>query len=306
MKITKSFVEMSDGHEIYCEMVLPPSPIGHVHVIHGMAEHIGRYEEFAFFLAAKGFAVSGHDQRGHGKTAQRNGTVGFFAEEDGFGRVVEDAKEIIDHARAEFGDLPLIVFGHSMGSFVARRFIQLYSGSISSAVLSGSGGNPGVSGKAGLVFAAAAAKAQGQTAISETLGKMTFGSFNKPFKNEGSAYAWLSREKSEVAKYEADPMCGAASTNQFYVDLFTGLDLIHRKAEVAKIRKDLPLLLISGSADPVGGNGKGIFQAAEQYRKAGMSNVRVHLAEGGRHELLNEIDKEVHYEIIADWMLEND
>lgn len=101
-------------------------------------------------------------------------------------------------------------------------------------------------------------------------------------------------------------MCGAPSTNQFYVDLFTGLNLIHRKAEVAKIRKDLPLLLISGSEDPVGGNGKGIFQAAEQYEKAGMLNVRVHLAEGGRHELLKEIDRESHFEIIADWVLEND
>ena len=306
MNIVKSYVEMSDGHEVYCETLCPPSPIGHVHVIHGMAEHIGRYEDFARFLVAKGFAVSGHDQRGHGKTAQRSGTVGFFAERGGFDRVVEDAKEIIDHAKGEFGELPLIVFGHSMGSFVARRYIQLHSESISSTVLSGSGGNPGLSGKAGLAFAAAAAKAQGPHAISEALGKMTFGSFNKAFKSEGSAYAWLSRDTAQVAKYEADPMCGAPSTNQFYIDLFTGLDLIHRKAEVAKIRKDLPLLLISGSADPVGGNGKGIFQAAEQYQKAGMTNVRVHLAEGGRHELLNEIDKEVHYEIIADWMLEHD
>lgn len=306
MKISRNFIEASDGHEIYCEMVCPTSPIGHVHIIHGMAEHIGRYEEFVLFLAAKGFAVSSHDQRGHGKTAHRGGTIGFFAPENGFERVVEDAKEVIDYAKGEFGELPLIVFGHSMGSFVARRFIQLYSDRISCVVLSGSGGNPGLSGKAGLAFASAAAKAQGATAISSALGKLTFGNFNKPFKSEESAFAWLSRDKSEVAKYESDPMCGAPSTNQFYIDLFTGLELIHRKAEVAKIRKDLPMLLISGSEDPVGGRGKGIFQAAEQYQKAGMSNVRVHLAEGARHELLNEIDKEVHYEIIADWMLEND
>lgn len=306
MNIVKSFIEASDGHEIYCETVCPFSPIGHVHVIHGMAEHIGRYEEFVLFLAGKGFAVSSHDQRGHGKTAQRSGTVGFFAEANGFDRVVQDAKEVIDHAQGEFGELPLIIFGHSMGSFVARRFIQLYSDSISNVVLSGTGGNPGLSGKVGLAIASAAAKAQGATAISAALGKMTFGNFNKPFKTEESAFAWLSRDKSEVAKYEADPMCGAPSTNQFYIDLFTGLELIHRKSEVAKIRKDLPVLLISGSEDPVGGRGKGIFQAAEQYQKAGLTNIRVHLAEGARHELLNEIDKDVHYEIIADWMLEND
>lgn len=182
MKITKRFIRMSDGQEVYCEMVCPPSPIGHVHLIHGMAEHIGRYEEFMSFLSAKGFAVSGHDQRGHGKTAERSGTVGFFTEKDGFNRIVEDAKEIIGHAKNEVGDLPLTVFGHSMGSFVARRYIQLYSSSISSAVLSGSGGNPGLSGKAGRAFAAAAVKSHGQTAVSGVLGKMTFGSFNKPFK----------------------------------------------------------------------------------------------------------------------------
>lgn len=306
MKITKSFLSMTDDHDIYYELYEPAMAIGHVHIIHGMAEHIGRYEEFAHFLAGKGFSVSGHDQRGHGKTAERNGVQGYFADEDGFNRIVADVEEIIEAVRPEDRSLPLVLFGHSMGSFVARRFIQLHSEDINRAVLSGSGGDPGTAGKAGLAIAIAASKLKGKSEISPLLGKLTFGSFMKQFKGEESSFAWLSRDASEVAKYEADPMSGTPSTNQFYVDLFTGLGMIHKDEEVSKIRNDLPLLLISGSEDPVGGNGKGIFQAADQYRKAGMDNVKVYLAEGGRHELLHEIDKDAHFELLADWMLGND
>lgn len=297
---------MSDEHDIYYELYEPDNPVGHVHIIHGMAEHIGRYEEFAHFLAGKGFVVSGHDQRGHGKTAERNGVQGYFADDEGFSRIVADVEEIIEAVQPEDRGMPLVLFGHSMGSFVARRFIQLHSEKISRAVLSGSGGNPGAAGKAGLVLAMATSKLKGKSEISPLLGKLTFGSFMKQFKGEDSSFAWLSRDASEVAKYEADPMSGTPSTNQFYVDLFTGLGTIHKDVEVARIRNDLPLLLISGSEDPVGGNGKGIFQAAEQYQKAGMDNVKVYLAEGSRHELLHEIDKDAHFELLAEWMLSND
>ena len=296
----------SDNHEVYYELYEPEAPIGHVHIIHGMAEHIARYEEFAHFLASNGFVVSGHDQRGHGKTAERNGIQGYFGEQKGFERVVEDVEEVIGALQKQLKPLPLIVFGHSMGSFVARRYMQLHSEELSRVVLSGSGGDPGAAGKAGLVAALAASKARGKDLPSSLLGKMTFGSFMKPFKGEKSTFAWLSRDQSEVAKYEADPMCGFLSTNQFYVDLFTGLALIHKNGEVGKIRKDLPVLLISGSNDPVGGNGEGIFKAAKQYERAGMSEVKVYLAEGARHELLHETDKEKHFETILEWMLAND
>ncbi|WKA49704.1 alpha/beta hydrolase [Planococcus liqunii] len=306
MKITKAFLEASDGHEIYYELYEPEAPVGHVHIVHGMAEHIARYEEFAQFLASHGFAVSGHDQRGHGRTAERNGVQGYFGEQKGFDRVVKDVEEVIAVVQNQIGPLPLILFGHSMGSFVTRRYIQLHSQDISSVVLSGSGGDPGAAGKAGLVAALMAAKAKGKDQPSALLGKMTFGSFMKPFKDEESSFAWLSRDRNEVAKYEADPMCGFPSTNQFYVDLFTGLALIHKNAEVGKIRQDLPMLLISGSNDPVGGNGEGIFKAAKQYVEAGLSDVAVYLAEDARHELLHETDKEKHFETILEWMLAND
>jgi alpha-beta hydrolase superfamily lysophospholipase len=306
LKITKNFIQATDKHELYYELYEPEAPIGHVHIIHGMAEHIGRYEEFARFLALNGLVVSGHDQRGHGRTAERNGIQGFFGEDKGFERVVDDVHEVIGAIQQRIGDLPLILFGHSMGAFVTRRYMQMHSDTISRVVISGSGGDPGAAGKAGLAAALMAAKTKGKDQTSALLGKLTFGSFMKQFKGEASTFAWLSRDKGAVAKYEADPMCGFPSTNQFYVDLFTGLALIHRKTEVAKIRKDLPVLLISGSNDPVGGNGEGIFKAAKQYEDAGMTDVLVYLAEDARHELLHEMDKEQHFETILEWMLAYD
>ncbi|MDN7241210.1 alpha/beta hydrolase [Planococcus sp. N028] len=302
MKVTRNFLEASDGHEIYYELYEAENPKGHVHLVHGMAEHIGRYEGFAQFLVSHGYTVSGHDQRGHGRTAERNGTLGFFGDDKGFDRVVEDVEEVIIAVQSQIGELPLVLFGHSMGSFVARRFMQLHSEDLSRVVLSGTGGNPGAAGKMGLVFAGAAAKRKGKTEVSPLLGKMTFGNFNKAFKKEESSFAWLSSDASEVAKYENDPWCGFPSTNQFYVDLFTGLGMIHKSAEVDKIRKDLPVLLISGAKDPVGGNGKGIFSSARQYTKAGLKDVTVFLAEEGRHELLNERDKHLHYQTIVGWL----
>ncbi|CEG22516.1 Phospholipase YtpA [Planococcus massiliensis] len=306
LKITKNFIRASDRVEIYYEIYEPENPVAHVHIIHGMAEHFGRYEEFARFLANHGFVVSGHDQRGHGQTARRNGTQGFFADFDGFNRIVEDAGEVVKGVQSQIGELPFILFGHSMGSFVARRYIQLHSDEIAKAVISGTGGDPGVAGKAGLLYALAAAKFSGKEAVSPTLGKLTFGSFIKPFKDEGSLFAWLSRDKEAVEKYENDPMSGQPSTNQFYVDLFHGLSMIHKKAEIDKIRKDLPMLLISGAEDPVGDSGKGVFAAAKQYQEAGMTNVKLYLAEGGRHELLHETNKQQHFDTLVEWMGNND
>lgn len=296
----------SDGHELYYVCYTPERPIGHVHLIHGMAEHIGRYEEFAKYLVSIGFIVSAHDQRGHGKTAQRNGILGYFADEDGFDRIVEDIDTVITEVQRATGAWPLVLFGHSMGSFVTRRYIQLHSEKIHRVVLSGTGGDPGFTGKVGKAVARASAKLYGKTEPSEVLGKLTFGNFNKPFADEGSASAWLTRDKEMVAQYEADPYCGFESTNQFYIDLFSGLAVINNSSEIAKIRKDLPLLLISGAQDPVGDNGKGVFSSAKAFNDAGLTNIKVYLVEEGRHELLNEINRHDHFKVIGDWMCGND
>ncbi|MCM3610871.1 lysophospholipase [Planococcus sp. MERTA32b] len=306
MKITKNFIRTADKHEIYYEVYVPENPAAHVHIIHGMAEHIARYEEFIRFLTKRGFIVSGHDQRGHGRTAERNGVEGFFAEEDGFGQVVEDVDEVITEIQRQIDELPLVLLGHSMGSFVGRRYIQLHSDKVSRAVFSGTGGNPGFAGKLGILLATLNGRLNGKDEKSKAIGSLVFGPFLKEFKDEGSAFAWLSRDSSEVAKYEADPMSGFISTNQFFADLFKGMLLINKKEEIAKIRHDLPILLISGSKDPVGHNGKDLFAAAEQYTAAGIQEVQVYLGEEARHELLHEVDKLRYFNVLADWMAVHD
>ncbi|MGM0897502.1 MAG: alpha/beta fold hydrolase [Bacillota bacterium] len=302
MEMTSSFVRVSDGHELYCSLHRVENPKGHVHIIHGMAEHSGRYKEFIKSLNQQGFTVSAHDQRGHGKTAEHNGVAGYFAESDGFARVVEDAHEAIVHAQGEIGKLPFTLLGHSMGSFVARRYLQLYGNHVSCAVLSGTGGHPGYSLSAGIATAKSFSRLEGKTATNPILGKLIFGSYNKDFLDEKSKFSWLSRKGETVEQYEADPWCGFEMSNQFYVDLFEGLGIIHRMDEVRRIPKSLPVLFISGSMDPVGAKGSGVFEAAGQFDKAGISPVKVYLAEEGRHEVLHELNAKTYQQVIIDWM----
>lgn len=304
MNRTSSYKQVSDGHELYCSLYTVDKPKGHVHIIHGMAEHSGRYEDFIESLNGQGFTVSIHDQRGHGKTAERNGETGYFAETDGFSRVVEDAREIIQSMQAEIGELPFTLLGHSMGSFVARRYLQLHGQDVDCAVLSGTGGHPGVSLSAGIAVAKSFSRLKGKASINPILGKLIFGSYNKDFLDEPSKFSWLSRKAETVAQYEADPWCGFEMANQFYVDLFEGLGIIHRMGEVARIPKNLPVLFISGSMDPVGAKGSGVFQAAAQFDKAGIENVKVYIAEEGRHEVLHEVNAETYQQVIMDWINE--
>src|SRR5690606_1115600 len=251
-------------------------------------------------------AVSGHDQRGHGRTAERNGVEGYFSEQQGFDRVVMDAREVISAVQQQIGEMPFILFGHSMGSIIARRFIQLHSGSVCRAVLSGTAGKPGIAGKLGILLAKANGKLNGRDVKSKMLGSLVFGPYIKAFEEEESVFAWLSSDASEVAKYEADPMSGFVSTNQFFADLIGGTLLINKKEEIAKIRKDLPILLIAGSKDPVGRNGEDLFAAAADYRKAGIQEIQVFLGEESRHELLHEVKKKHYFKVMADWMAVHD
>lgn len=305
MGLTSSYVRVSDGHELYCSLYQAEKPKGHVHIIHGMAEHSGRYKDFIESLNQQGFTVSAHDQRGHGKTAERSGETGYFAESDGFLRVVEDVQEVIVHMRKEVGELPFTLLGHSMGSFVARRYLQLYGHQVDCAVLSGTGGHPGFSLSAGIAAAKSFSKLEGKTAINPLLGNLIFGGYNKDFLDEKSKFSWLSSKRQTVEQFEADPWCGFEMTNQYYVDLFEGLDIIHRMEEVERIPKSLPVLFISGTVDPVGRKGRGVFEAAAQFNEAGIDKVKVYMAEDGRHEVLHEVKANTYQQTILDWMNDN-
>jgi len=297
---------MSDDHLIHIVKFSPDTtPIAHIHLLHGMEEHIGRYDDFATFLMTKGFVVTGHDHRGHGLTAEKNGQYGYFADKVGFERVTEDVREVLIHVREDLGDIPLILFGHSMGSFITRRYMQKYSDSLTKVVLSGTTFNPGLLGDAGRLIGKFTSVIKSPTTKATLLNSMAFGGFNKQITNPKTPFDWLSTDEKEVQKYIEDPMCGNIPSNGFFIDLFDGLKIIHKDIENNHIKKDLPVLVISGAKDPVGKDGKDIFKVANGLKSVGMTNVTLHLIEDARHEILNEVNKLQTYEIIANWMIEN-
>lgn len=300
-KLTK-FLQMSDGHQIFVRLYEPQdTPVGHFHILHGMAEHGGRYDPFAEAMCELGYLVTVHDHRGHGKTAEENGILGYFADNNGFKRVVEDVHEIIQYFQKNREVRETILFGHSMGSFIARRYIQLYSQIIDRCILSGTGATT-VQHRLGNTLAKTLSATKGKKTKSYLMTRLSFGSFNKQFANTKTGFDWLSTDEQEIVNYIEDTNCGFIPTNQFFVDLTEGLILINRMDEFVNIRKEIPVLLVSGSEDPVGNKGLGVYKVANQLKKAGLEDVVVYLFEGMRHEILKEKNKEHVYHVISRWL----
>ncbi|NHN57273.1 alpha/beta hydrolase [Calidifontibacter sp. DB0510] len=292
----------ADGTPLHVYRWLPDGePVAVVQIAHGMAEHAGRYARFAQALTDAGYAVYAEDHRGHGRTAAPD-EVGYFADRDGFDLVVGDLGTVDAKARQEHPGLPVFLFGHSMGSFLSRAYLQRPHQPLAGVVLSGTGGDPGLLGRVGGVIAIVQGKVRGRRHRSGLMNTLTFGQYNAGFKPNRTDFDWLSRDPAEVDKYIADPDAGQVFTAGFYSDLLGGLADIHRDGKVARTPQDLPILLMSGDQDPVGANGKGVGQVAEQLRRAGVREVSVTLYPGGRHEMLNETNRdEVTADVIA-WL----
>ncbi|MCG7342948.1 lysophospholipase [Sporosarcina sp. ACRSL] len=298
-------IKMSDGFSIHTVFTRPSDrPLAHIHLLHGMAEHIGRYKEFMAYLADEGFAVSAHDHRGHGQTATLNGKLGHFGDSTGFDRIVEDAHEIIGFYRNEFQTPKLILFGHSMGSFVARRYAQRYGNDLYKLICSGTAGDPGLSRVGGQAIAYLKGKATKFDEPDYFINKLVFGAFNKTVSEPRTPFDWLTKDKETVERYINDPLCGFVPTTRFFIDLFDGLAKINDREKIREIPSGLPILLLSGLDDPVGLKGKGVWQAAEQFTDVGITNITVMLYEGGRHEMLNEVNRKQVFNFITDWIIE--
>ncbi|MBQ8762805.1 MAG: lysophospholipase [Clostridia bacterium] len=272
-------------------------------IVHGMAEHGERYEDFAHFLCKKGFAVLVDDHVGHGKSVKSDDDLGYFGENNGWDAFVEDERALTELITSEYSDIPVIFFGHSMGSFIAREYIRRYGKDerIKAAVFCGSSGkNPAAA--IAVMLADAIAKAKGSRHRSKFIDKIAFGPYNK--KTEGrTPFDWLSTDKTEVDKYMADKYCGFLFTAAGYKDLFTILDKVSGKDWYNSINESLPLLIISGEDDPVGTYGKGIKQIYNDLKTAGKKDVTLKLYSGMRHEILNETDRIQVYEYLASWSL---
>ncbi len=268
-----------------------------VQILHGMSEHAGRYERFALALTQAGYAVVAHDHRGH--DADDDG--GFFAERDGWAKVVGDAHRVLDAAQARWQGLPTALFGHSMGSYVAQACVMRRPDSVQALVLSGSTSAPRLQLWLGRFAAAVEAWRHGRRHASEALNAQAFGAFNKRFAPARTDFDWLSRDPGEVDRYVEDPRCGGVPTAGLWQDLLGGLIEIGRDASLARVPAGLPILITGGGDDPVGGR-RGMQALAERYRQTGHERVRLAVFDDARHEMLNETNRDEFVRLVVDWL----
>ena len=269
-------------------------------IAHGMAEHKERYDAFCDLLAQNGYAVYINDHLGHGKSVQNDDELGFFGETGGWKCLVEDCYTITQRARSEFPDKPVIFFGHSMGSFIARAYTALHDDKLAGAIYCGtSGANPAAS--IAISLANAIARSKGPMYRSDFINTIAFGSYNKKIKPPRTDFDWLTRDDKIVDKYIADKHCGFLFTACGYRDLFSVLKFASSKSWYTSLRSSLPVLLISGECDPVGEYGKGVKQVCADLKKTGHTDVSIKLYHDDRHEILNELDRETVMNDIIQW-----
>ncbi len=275
-----------------------------VQIVHGMAEYVERYEAFAEYLTARGYVVTGEDHMGHGKSVGKDGKYGYFCEQDPATVLVRDVHRLKKATQALYPNVPYVLLGHSMGSFIARNYMFRYGTGISAAVIVGTGMMP----KNVLNMAKFTACLQklifGSRHVSELLNKLAFGSYNAGIETPRTAFDWLTRDEEQVDRYLADPLCGFTFTVNGFCTLFELILRLYREESLERIPKALPVLLVSGAADPVGDYGKGVRKTYDSLCGAGLENVQMKLYPGGRHEILNEIDRDEVYGDIYQWIEE--
>lgn len=271
-----------------------------VMVAHGMAEHGGRYARLGQALVAAGLELYVHDQRGHGRTAQ-HGILGLYAEHDGWSKVIGDLASLNHHIRQQHPQAPIFLLGHSMGSYIGQAYLMQHSCSLQGAILSGSNYQPVSLYRSGALVARLERWRQGANGRSALIEFLSFGSFNKAFKPNRTAFDWLSRDPDEVDKYVNDPLCGFRCTNQLWLDLLGGLQNITPVKHLAQIDPDLPLLVVGGARDPVS-DGRRLDDLARALREAGIKDVQLKIYPDARHELLNETNRDEVTAHLLDWL----
>ena len=294
----------SDGAalEVYCW--LPDDAATRaIQIIHGMAEHAGRYARFAQALTDAGYAIFAQNLRGHGANAA---LPGHYADNNGWQRVVADVHEIHDHIRAQFPRLPQALFGHSMGSFISQACAAQFGKELDAVVLCATDKPPKPLLYGGLLAAWFERWRRGPRESSALLQKLSFGNFNQPFESKSeparTGFEWLSSDATEVDKYMHDPLCGFACSTETWCQLLRAITQVQSRSSIQDIPAGLPVLLIAGSDDPVARFGKGPSALAAHYRRAGLSKVSTQFYADCRHELLNETAREKVTHDVLNWL----
>ena len=283
-----------------CTPDKPPKAV--VQIAHGIAEHISRYDSFMFFLAENGYVAVGNDHLGHGLSAENEDGLGIFDTQNGWTYAVDDMKALRDQVRQEFHDIPYIFFGHSMGSFLTRTYLIRYPDQYDAAILSGTGQQSPALINAGFFAANLLTLLRGPGADGKLLNDMAFGSYCKKIDNPRTPFDWLSTNEENVDRYIADPLCGFVAKCSMYRDMMGGLKFLTKQSNIDKMNKDAPIYFMSGAEDPVGDYGAGVEKAYRAFCDAGLHDVTMKLYPGGRHEMLNETNREEVMQDILAWL----
>jgi len=274
---------------------------GIIQIIHGMSEHVKRYEEFAEYFTNRGFLVCGIDQLGHGETVDLNeGILGYFDKKDGWVKAVNSNKFISKIIKERHPEQPLIVFGHSMGSIISRYY--LIGEKIPDAMIIS-----GIMEFKEILMDFSKVLAKLEKSIKEDNSENVIDNYlldliyNRKF-NSNNKNNWISSIKEEVEKYSSDKKCGFKITNQMFIDVFGGLKTIDIKEKNKEISKDIPLFIISGSDDPVSNYGSDVRKLFDKYKKANLKDVKYKLYSGVRHEVIRDKRNEDVYNDLETWI----
>jgi len=296
MKSSTFTFDGCDGIAVHAYEWAPDgAPRAIVQISHGMQEHAARYARAAAGLTRAGYVVFAGDHRGHGLTLVGPGKYGHLGQE-GHRAVVEDLKHLTDIARQKYPGLPVFLLGHSWGSFLNQVYIQRWGNALKGVILSGTNG---IGPPMGLVVALcrAVTRFRGADRVAGFLEKMVMGHFNKAFRPGRTGVEWLTRDEAEVDKFLADPTCGIRFPNSFFLDMMTMLRNTWRKKNERQVPRELPILMFAGTKDPAGYFNRGVVALAKRYRKYGVRDVTTRFYDGGRHEMLNETNRD---EVVAD------
>lgn len=295
------YLQSNGGGRLHCALWRPAgTPRAVVQIIHGIAEHIGRYDDFATFLTENGFVVVADDHMGHGLSVAQGEPMGYF--NGGWTVAVSDEKLLHDHTKALYPDVPYYILGHSMGSFLLRTYLYTYPDALDAAIISGTGWEAPMKVKAGLAVCDLEAKRCSETKTSALVTKLMFGSYNKGIEPVRTKDDWICSDPAVVDKYAADPLCGFDATIGLARDLLTGITMNENRENLLKMNKLLPILFVSGAKDPVGSMAKGVLRCIDAFKRAGMRKITIKIYPEGRHEMLNEVNKAEVYEDILTWL----
>jgi alpha-beta hydrolase superfamily lysophospholipase len=299
------FLESSNNFQFTARSYYPNNiaPKAIVQIIHGMAEHMGRYEEFARYLASNGFAVYLHDHPGHGEAAAAENRLGIIPNRRGWLVMLENTRTLYTHIRRNKPEMPLFLFGHSMGTVLARHFLAVYPVYLKGLILSSPvDASPWLM-KISRLILTTLCRIQGPQKKNRWFNKLFYHNFNRHFNPRPTPYEWISSSREETDAYTADELCGFDCSNAFYNNLFKGMAAMKKSQQNLKYRKTLPLLIFSGQQDPAGNFGKIAIRIHQDFYQQRFQNLTVKIFDG-RHEQLHEKHKEQVFFFMEDWMNE--